>query len=173
DVGVEPRGRRVDHRDPGQLPTAHDAPVQFRAQRGQLYAVVDALGQPRVVHHDRTDPATVGACDAEHIGEVQLALGVVGGQPGQRGGEHVRGERVHPRVDLGDPQLLGVGVLVFHDADHVTRVITHDPAVPGGVVHDGGQYRHGVVPLVMRGQQGRQRVGVQQRNVPVGHEYGA
>jgi hypothetical protein len=64
--------------------------------------VVDPEDLLGVRGHDRADPVPVGPQDRQHVGEVLLALGVVGGQPAQRRAQQCRVEGVHPAVDLGD-----------------------------------------------------------------------
>ena len=65
-------------------------------QRRQLDPVVDALDLPDVVDDEAPDPATGGAGVAEDVGEVELALGVVGVQPG-RGRRAARRRRTRRR----------------------------------------------------------------------------
>ena len=52
----------------------------------------------------------------DHVGEVVLALGVVGRQVAQRRAEQVAPERVDARADLADRQLVGAGVALLDDA---------------------------------------------------------
>ena len=55
DVGVDPGGRRVHHRDALLHPAGDDPAVHLGAERGELGAVVGALGLPDVVDRVRAD----------------------------------------------------------------------------------------------------------------------
>ena len=79
-----------------------DAPVEFGAQLRELHAVVDAGDQRAVVDVVAEHRAAVAADDREHVGEVELLLGVVGPQPAQRGAQRRDVEGVDAGVDLGD-----------------------------------------------------------------------
>ena len=55
DVDVDPGGRRVDDRDAVAHPAVEDPAVQLRRERGELDAVVGALGLQHVVDPVRAD----------------------------------------------------------------------------------------------------------------------
>src|SRR5690606_17157850 len=99
---------------------------------------------PRVRHRQAADRTSVATGDAENVGQVQLALGVVGGQAGETVGEHRGVEGVDTRVDLGDGPLGLVGVLVLDDAGDGAPGVAHDAAVTGRVVDHRGEHRDGV-----------------------------
>ena len=71
----------------------------------------------------------------DRVGEVVLALRVLGAQPPQRGREQVAAEAVDRRVDLVDLELLGVGVGVLDDAGDPIVLVADDPAEPVGSAH--------------------------------------
>ncbi len=72
--------------------------------------------------------------EAERIGEVQLALGVVGPERGERCAQGSRAESIEAGVHLPDRALLRRTVVLFDDAFELTLGIAHHPAVAGGVV---------------------------------------
>ena len=99
-VDVDPRGGRVDDRHAGALVRGDDAAVQLGAQLGQLHPVVDAGDQRGVVDVVGPHHVAVGADDRDHVGQVQLLLGVVGAQPAQRRAQRGDVEGVDAGVDL-------------------------------------------------------------------------
>ena len=176
DLGVDPAGRRVDHPDarahvPLQQPLVVDA-----VRRGQLHPVVDAgglLGRRGAGAHV---PA-LGDEDADHLGQVLLALGVVGAQPADRLVQQAGVEGVDPGRHLGHRQLVRAGVLLLHHPQHgagPAGVAGPDhPAVAGRVGQLAGQHGgSGAAGGVLRqqaGQGGRQ----QQRRVAGQHQHSA
>ena len=111
----------------------------------------------------------VGADDRDHVGQVELLLGVVGPQPAQRRAQRRDVERVHTGVDLADGQLRRAGVGLLDDAGHLTVLRADDAAVAGRIGQRRGEHgRRGGLGAV-RGDQAGQRVGVQQRHIAVGH----
>ena len=57
----------------------------------------------------------------DHVGEVVLALGVVGGELAQRRPEQVAAERIDRGADLANVEFVGGGVAVFDDAGTLGR----------------------------------------------------
>ena len=102
-VDVDPGGGGVDDGDAGALMGGDDAAVELGGQLGQLHPVVDAGDQRAVVDvlglHDAGRRC---ADDRDHVGQVQLLLGVVGAQPAQRRAQRRDVEGVHAGVDLAD-----------------------------------------------------------------------
>jgi transposase len=89
---------------------------ELRAEAGELDPVVDSLGLPQVVDHVRADEAAGAAGDGKGVGDVLLALGVVGGHLLECVAQDVGVESVDARVDLGDGPLLVRAVLLLDDA---------------------------------------------------------
>ncbi len=172
-VRVHPGAGRVDERDAGTQVALDDPAVHLGADGGELHAVVDALDQPAVGRDQRADALAVAAGDAQHVGQVELALRVVGRQPRQAVAQHRRVERVHTGVDLGDQLFGGGGVLLLDDPLHGAVAGTHDPAVADRVLHHGRQHGHRVARRSVLGQQGLEGLGVEQRHVAVAHDHGA
>ena len=111
--------------------------------------------------------------DRHHVGEVLLALGVVGGHSLDRVGEQVTVERVHPGVDLVDRALLRRRVHFLDDLADRPPVIKNDPAVSGRVRHPRGERGHRVLVRLVHADQVRQRLAAQQRRIAVGHHHDA
>ncbi len=81
----------------------------------------------------------VGAEDRQRVGQVDLALGVVGRDPAQGVDHRAAGEGVDAGVDLLDRELLVGGVaggLGLDHALHAAVAVANDAAVAGGVVED-------------------------------------
>ena len=88
----------------------------------------------------------------EHVGEVVLALSVLGAEPAQRRREQPAPEAVDRRVDLVDLELVVGGVAALDDPIEATVVVAHDPAeVDGGLVERGGEDGRGRVVLAVVG----------------------
>ena len=117
DGDVDERLARVEHRDAVEQPVAVGAGAQLALGEGQLPAVVDALGLVGGRLHAADAVAHAGE-HADDVGEVVLALGVVGRQVAQRRAEQVAAEGVDARVDLVDRELVGRGVALLDDAQH-------------------------------------------------------
>ena len=125
-------------------PLASHSALVRRAQLGlgvgELGAVVDAVGLVGVVGHHAHDPVAGLGQHLHDVGEVVLALGVVGLHHAQRRRQQAAAEAEDARVDLVDLELVGGGVAVLDDAgDAVVLAHAHDAAVAGGVVEPGGE----------------------------------
>ena len=106
------------------------------------------------------------------VGEVVLALRVVGADHAQRGRQEAPAEAEDPGVDLVDVELFGGGVAVLDDAgDVVVLADAHDAAVAGGVLEPGGEDRAGGAGVAVLGHQLGDRAGPQQRRVAGEHEH--
>ena len=173
DVGVDPGGRGVEDRHPGPHPGVEGAPVELAVQRGELDPVVDTLGLPGVGDGQGTHPLAVAARDRDDVGDVELALRVVGRQALERVAQRLGLEGVDAGVELADPQLVLGGVLLLHDPGDRPRRAAQDPAVAGRVVEVAGQQRDGVGLGVMDGDEVGERLAGEQRGVAVRHDDGA
>ncbi len=139
---------------------------------GQLDAIVDPQQLVGIRQLVRAHSPVVRAHDRQHVGQVVLALGVVGPDLGQRAGQRraVKGE--HPGVDLADLQLLFGRVarrLGLHHALHrPVRGPDHAP-VTAGVGQDHRRDRRRRARALMSLDQRPQRRGRDQRGVAVDH----
>ena len=176
-VDVDPGGGRIDDGDPGPLVGGHDAPVQLSGEVGQLHPVIDAGHQGGVVDVLGTHHLPIGSGDRNGVGQIQLVLRVVCGQPAQCGAERADVEGVDACIDLADGALLIGGVGLLDNRDHLAVLCAQNPAVAPGVRHRGGQHRDsggfaGRASAV-RGDQSGEGVGVEQRDVTGGDHHHA
>src|SRR5690606_23314252 len=104
-----------------------------------------ALDEHRVVREHRPHVQTLAAGERHDVGEVDLALGVLAVQATEPAAQRPGVEHVDRRVDLPDLELVGGGVRVLHDLQHVARaLLPHDAAVPRRVVDLGREDGDGV-----------------------------
>ena len=171
--GVDPRGVGVDDRDPFAHPVLGEAPVELAAEARQLGAVVDAFGLPDVLEHMGADRQPVGDGTADDVGEVQLALDVVGVEACDRVGEEPAVDGEDAAVHLADHAFGVVGVSVLADGRDGRGVVAHDAAVPARVVELGRQDRDHVAGGAMVVEQLTDRLGGQERHVAIRDQHGA
>ena len=149
-----------------------DAALHDLGDLGQLDAGVDAQALGGVVGGERQHGAAGVAADLEHVGEVELALGVVIADPGQRVEQGAGVEAVEAGVALVDRRLIGRGVLLLDDALDLPVGIADDAAVAGGVVQLHGEHHHGGVVLVAHLCQAGDGLGLDERAVAGEHRQG-
>ena len=133
-------------------------------KRRKLHAVVDAFDAQRVGGGERTD-GTVVFGGFECVGQVELALSIVGFEVGDRFSQQFGVEHVDGRVHFMHGQFATVGVLLFHNAQHVAFAVADDAAIAGRIVKNGGEHGGAIAALLMEGEQVVQRVGVKQRHI--------
>src|SRR5699024_10839640 len=123
--------------------------VEETAGLGELDPVVDALDLVPVAGGPGADPVAVAPQDRQGVGDVLLALGVVGGQALHDLGQQGAVEGVHTGVDLVDRALLIGGVGVLDDAGHGAVGLPHDTAVAVCVGYARRQHGHGVALVLV------------------------
>ena len=171
-VHVDHGRGRVDDRDAGEHVALVDPALRHRPDRRQSHPVVDAEfgGVADLVGEDAP---LVRSHDLQHVGQVQLALGVVASHLIERRDQRRALERKDPRADLADPQLhLGgvAGRLGLDDAlDRPVRR-PHDPSVPARIIEHRGSERRSRARLGMRLRQPGERVRRDQRVIAVQHD---
>ena len=106
-------------------------------QRGELLSVVHAEALAGVLGDHRVEMVPALPEDLDHVGQVVLALRVLGGDARQ-GRPEAAVEAVRAGADLADGALLGRGVAVLHDGHRQAALADH-PAVAGGIVELGGE----------------------------------
>jgi hypothetical protein len=132
DVDVDPGAGGVDDGDAGALVLLDEPVAQQPCGLRQLDPVVDAHRLAGDVGDGRGDAEPGRAVQADDVGEVLLALRVVGRQAPERLGEARGVEGVDARGDLAHRAGRLVGVLVLdHRGDGALRV-AHDPSVAVG-----------------------------------------
>ena len=175
DAGVDQRALRIDDRHAGERVLALDAGLGQRAHAGELDAAVDAERERRVRDHVGGDELAVGAQERQHVGQVELTLGVVGGEPPERRDEVAARERVDARVDLADRLLLGGRVarhLRLDDALDATVGRADHAPIAGRVLELHRRHRRRRAALLVRLRERGDRLGGDQRHVAVEHEHG-
>ena len=122
----------------------------------------------RVVQRVRPDGVTRRAHRRQDVGQVQLALRVVGAQAAERVEQRAPVEREDRAVDLADRELLLRRIarrLRLDDALDVAVVVAHDAAVAARVVERHRRHRGGGAVLGVRPHELRERGGRDERHV--------
>ncbi len=150
-----------------------DAALHDATGLGQLSAGVHAQALLGVVGLVGEHGAARLAGDGQHIGEVELALGVVRVHLIQRLEERSGVEAVEARVALGDGGLFERSVLLLDDAGHLPGTIAHDAAVAEGVFQFHGEHHHGGIVLLAQGAHLADGLGADERRIAGEHHHGA
>ena len=157
---------RIGEAHPLGHPMAPQPLLQHGLALGQLEAVVDAVDLIRVGHFQ-----VHGRAEHRHgVGEVELALVVVGGELGQHRRQLRPVEAVDAGVGEGVAALLHAAVAVLHDAAHQPLLVGEDAAVAGGISQPGGEQGHGGAAAAVLGQQLLQGARKQQGHIAVEHQ---
>jgi hypothetical protein len=147
-------------------------PVAERGGRGgELHPRVDALRLGGVRRDVDTDQFSAVDDAPYRIGEVELALGVHGGEGVERGPERVGAEDVDRRVRLADPELLRRGVGRLDDRDEAAVAVPHDPTVAADVVGDEREHGRRRAAVAVGGEQFGEQRGREERRVAGEHEH--
>ena len=120
-----------------------DAPLELARCHRELCAGIHAEALGRVGRDEREHIAAGGATDLEHVGQVELALGVIAAHLHERLEERLRVEAVEPGVAFRDRGLGGVGVLLLDDALDAPVGVADDAPVAEGVVELHREHHHG------------------------------
>ncbi len=174
DVDVDHRRGGIDDRHPGPLVALVDLALGDRGQLGQRHPIVDPGELELVGDLVRGHRPPRGAQDRHHVGQVVLALGVVGPDLGQRRDQPRAVEGVDPGVDLAHGELVRrrvAGRLRLDDTvDAPVRRSDHPP-VAGRVVEGHGHDRRRRAGLGVRSGQIMDRLRPQQGHVAVEHDH--
>ena len=160
----------VDHRDAVAHPAPVDAGPQLGFGVGELGAVVDHDRFARILGGERDHLVAGGAQHGHRVGQVVLALRVLGAQPAQRRREQVAAEAVDRRVDLVDLELLGRRVGVLDDAGDAIVLVAHDAAEAGRVRDARGEHARRRVLDPVLGRELGDRLRPHERRVARQHE---
>ena len=147
-----------------------DAVAERGGDGGELDAGVDPLDLERILGDVHRDAVAVADEEADRVGDVELALGVVRFEPVERGPELLGAEDVDAGVDLAEGELLGRRVARLDDAREA-RVVADDAPVAAPVVGLEGEDGAGGAGGCVRVEQRAQRLRSQRRDVPVQHEH--
>ena len=138
---------------------AHEGPtVHFGTELAELDPIVGAFHLDCVINDVRGDFLPLGTGDAGDVGEVHLALSVIGANFREGFAQECQVECTDSRVDFGDRTLLVVRVLMFDDRFDLGAVgAAHDAAVSGRVVEVSGEDRHARFRLLVGLDEGAER----------------
>ena len=181
DEHVAPHRQRAAHIDARRVGQGcallqqrlRDAPLRHPLGGRPLRRAVDAGHLRRIRRGHRRHRAVLAHRRGHHVGQVVLVLGVVVGQRAEPALQR-RGRRHQDAgVDLGDRQLVAMGVLLLDDLEHLAVPVAHDAAVAGRVGQgDGQQAQPAGAAVARRRQQPLQRGGGDQRHVAIEHQCG-
>ena len=149
-----------------------DARIEFPAQLSELYPVVGAFNFPAVLNSERRGAVPFGTGNSEHIGNVLLTLGVIGGYFREGLTQYGGIKSVNTGVNFVDGELFVSGVFRFDDGGYLTSLVAHNTAIGTGVIHVGGEYGDGVGVGFVECDEFAEGFGPQQGHVPVGDEHG-
>jgi hypothetical protein len=153
-----------------------DALLREGGHLGQVDAVVDAERQGRVGERMGVHGPAGREQDRDHVGEVHLALGVVGPEPAERLAQRGRVEGVEAGVDLAQGELLDRRVarhLRLDDPRHAAVAGPDDASVSRRVVQLHRGERRARPRLGVERQERGDRLGGDERHVAVDDEHRA
>ena len=147
-------------------PVAPQPLLQRGLALGELQAVVDAVDLVRVGHLQ-----VHGLAEHRHgVGQVKLALVVVGGELRQHRRQLPPVEAVDAGIGKGVAALLLAAVAVLHDAAYSPLLIGEDPTVASWIGQAGREQGHGGAAGAVLRQQLLQGAGTQQGHIAVEHQ---
>ena len=163
DVRVDVRAARIDHRHAG----AHPVLVDPLARRGFDLREIDAIVDPGRLRerHVERDGAAARVRVRDEIGQVELALRVVGAQRGEVLAQVAEPDRIEPGVGVADRALLGRGIGVLDDLREHAAIVADEPAVGHLAIRHGRQQREPALRRGARVDQRRDSLGQEQRCV--------
>ena len=157
---------RIGEGDPLAHPVLAQPLLQAPFAGGELEAIVDAVDFVAVGHLQVGGVAEQG----DGVGEVELALVVVGGELGENGGEASPVEAVDAGVGEGVGPLLGRAIAVFDDGADAALAIGEHAAVAGWIGEAGGEQGDGGAALTVLGQELREGFGAEQGHIAVQYQ---
>jgi len=173
DAFLDPGGRRIVHDHSRKHVVEQDALARNRLNRREIGEVVDAEDLfPIVLQADGRAFARVQHRE-RGVGQVELALRVVGAESGQRLAERRDRQGVNAGVHFLDCALFVVGVVLLDDAAQSAVFFSQDAAVAARIRDDRGEHR-----VTLREQSlehfGAEQGGVaaQDQHPPIGRQAG-
>ena len=133
--------------------------------RSQFHAVVDAQHFIAVVHFERNHMMSGANEDCHHVGQIVLAVLIVGANLARVFPEKRGVEAEDTGVDFANGALLGCAVFLFHDFAQVTGSIANHTAIAGGVGHFCCNYRGRRAAGSLRFRQCQQGPGRDKRTI--------
>jgi hypothetical protein len=150
----------------GEHERLEEAAAQSRLGGGQLDAVVDSQHLLGVGGEDGFD---LGSEGRHHIGEIQLPLGVVRGEPLQGGPEPGPGEDIHSRVALRGRRP-AAEVPLLDDPLDASRGVAHHPAEAGRIVRNHAQEDTGGAGRGVGPEEAAHGLRPEEREIAIGHD---
>ena len=153
------------HRDPPAHPALVGTVAQLGLGHGQLGPVVHAGHLHGIGDRERRDLVAGVMEHGDRVGQVVLAVGVLGAEPSQGGRQHAAPEAVHRGVDLVHRPLLLGGVSLLDDARDPAVLVLDQPSVAGGILQAGDEQAGRGVAGPMRPHESGQSRRPEQRRV--------
>ena len=172
-VDADPGGVGINDGSAAAHGVLDHAAVEQATGRGQLHAVVHSGELLRISSNVRADAVAVFAGNLQNIGDVELALGVIGVELRQSVTKHGTVEREDAGVDLAHLSLFLRGVLLFHDGGDGSILGAQHAAVTGGILQRHGQNCYGIALAGVSLLQLAQSLRAQKWNVTVSHDDGS
>ncbi len=169
DVDLDERRRGILEGDALEHQGSPLAIEHDTAEIGEIDARVDAPDLDRIRDGNGLDGVAAAPAGGDHVGQVVLALGVVGGETAERVEQALEPERPDPAVDLANQSLGARRVALLHDARDGAGLVANDAAVPVGLVELGGEDRGHRPPGPVVFEQPADGTGLEQWHVPVEH----
>ena len=145
DIGPDDNAGRVAQDDSGSEMAIHDICPQGLLKPDKFLWGIDAPQQFAVAERHADNGQSLLSAETDHLGQVELSLGVVLVHLGQelRTSGHV--EHVHTRIYLSNLSsvLHEIEVLLFDNPDDSAFLGTDDPTIAKGVFQFQGKHAHG------------------------------
>lgn len=121
----------------------------------------------------RADAVPRGTGNLKHIGDIQLALGVIGVEFLEGIGKHAPIKGENAGIDLIDLALFFGGILLLHDGRHAAILSANDAAVTGRVIEAHREHSDRVALLGVGGAQTLDGLWGKQWDIAVGDNDGS
>jgi len=143
DVVVDERRRWILQRHAAEHERAALAVADDHAQFRQLDTRVDSAKFRGIPDGERLKSQLLLSIQRHEVGQVVLALSVLGAQRRQALKQRFDVECVDATVDLPNQPLVSGRIAFFNDPEQLAPVVAHDPAVPVRVGEDGREHGAG------------------------------
>src|SRR5262249_5229644 len=144
-LGVNVSGGGIEKRDSREHELTHFFLPQFSFKRRQLNSGVYASNLVYIVVKQNPDAATSSLYEAGYIGQVILALRIVGREPVEGGDQRLNLKAVNAHVDFSNREVFRPGILLLDRALKPTALVAHDSSVVCRVFHLDGENGSGIV----------------------------
>ena len=165
-ANIDPRS--VAQGDPAAHQLLRPPALESALDGLELDSVIDPERLARRGRNDRCHHETFLHGHRHHIGEIVLALCIVGGEPRRPAAERRGGGGDDPGVDLAYRTLGGTRVPVLHDSDYAAFGIASHPAIAVRAIHGDGE--EGELVRAALGHEAAKRGGLKARHIAVEDE---